>query len=128
MTSQSQAVKRTAQPASVHPAAKSDGTIELNTDEIRKMAYNISTAKRSYDDYVWVWAEQELKVGKALQTPLAMNMNKIKVDASKIVEKPKESDIKKLAIELAKRKVKVQDIHWYIAERQFIQEKATQGS
>jgi hypothetical protein len=101
-----------------------DGSIELNLDDIRKRAYSLSTLKKSYDDYVWMWAEQELKLAKALGAPLGPNAKKVVVDAGKIVAKPKDNDIKKLAADLAKKKAKVQDIHWFIAERQFIGDKA----
>lgn len=100
------------------------GTIELNKDEIRKRAYNLSMSKKSYDDYVWFWAEQEMKLGKAISAPLTADAKSVIVDAKKIVAKPKESDIRKLAVEFASKKAKVQDIQWLIAERQFICDKA----
>ncbi|HME54570.1 MAG TPA: hypothetical protein VKM55_20325 [Candidatus Lokiarchaeia archaeon] len=103
---------------------EAEGTIVINQDEVKKRAYLLSQAKKSYDDCVWLWAEQELKLGKALAVPLAPNVKKVVVDASKIIAKPKESDIKKLAAELAKKKAKIQDIHWFVAERQFIVDKA----
>ncbi|HME54563.1 MAG TPA: hypothetical protein VKM55_20290 [Candidatus Lokiarchaeia archaeon] len=124
MDAQAQVMRKATRSTSAQPAARADGSIELNLDEIRKRAYNLAVAKRSYDDYAWLWAEQELKVGKALSSPLAPNVKSLKVDPSKIVDKPKVNDIKKLASDFAKFKTKVQDIHWYIAERQFIMDKA----
>lgn len=106
------------------PEEDADGSIELNADEIRKRAYALSQVKRSYDDFVWMWAEQEARLAKALVVPFGPNVRKVVVDASRITTKPKESDIRRVAAELAKHKAKVQDIHWFIAERQFAVEKA----
>ena len=100
-----------------------DGSIDLNLDEIRKRAYTLSQAKRSYDEFVWMWAEQEARLGKALIVPFGPNVRKIVVDPEKVTTKPRDSEIRRLAADLAKRKVKVQDIHWFIAERQYVADK-----
>nr|MDO8111064.1 hypothetical protein [Candidatus Sigynarchaeota archaeon] len=92
----------------------------MKTDEIRKKAFDLAMARRSYDDYIWMWAEAELRLRNAYGTSLAPNAKNIDIDTSKIVDAPSAEDIKKLASELASKKVKVQDVHWFIAERQYI--------
>ena len=98
--------------------------IDLNKDEIKKRAFGLAMMRRSYDDYIWFWAEVELRLAQAYQTDMKSNNGSVKIDKSKIVEKPGESEVRRLATELAAKRVKVQDIHWFIAERQYILDAA----
>ncbi len=107
----------------VVPSMRSGAKIEVSLarDVIAKMAYEIASKRLGYDDYVWLWAELDLKVGNAIvNQPIGSNGGKAIVDSARIVSNPAASDIKKLASEYAARKTKVETIHWYIAERQFI--------
>jgi hypothetical protein len=120
------AARPTAKPAA-KPAGKAAGavvTIDLVADEIKKKAHDLSQMKKSYDDWVWLWAEADLKLKNALITPLGAGVTSVKVDIKKIVEKPVEEEIRKLAKEYHAKRMKVQDIHWFIAERNFIMAKA----
>ncbi|HME52512.1 MAG TPA: hypothetical protein VKM55_09865 [Candidatus Lokiarchaeia archaeon] len=112
---------KTAKPAPVAAASSGSGTtVELKKVEIQKKAYEISQAKKSYNDYVWLWAEADVKLGQSCQPDLKTNPASVKVDVKKIVAKPAEADVKKLAGDYFKKGAKVQDIHWFIAERQYI--------
>jgi len=114
-------------PAPAAAPAKESGsgmTVELKKVEIQKKAYEVSQAKKSYNDYVWLWAELDMKLGQACQPDLKTNPASVKVDAKKIVAKPADADVKKLAGEYFKKGAKVQDIHWFIAERQYILDAA----
>jgi len=119
MTSRQQTVKMYSRPTP-QPKRESKMVVEMKTDEIRKKAFDLAMARRSYDDYIWMWAEAELRLRNAYGTSLAPNAKNIDIDTSKIVDAPSAEDIKKLASELASKKVKVQDVHWFIAERQYI--------
>jgi predicted lipid-binding transport protein (Tim44 family) len=111
--------------AEAEAPVEEEGVVKINQDEIKKRAYTLSQANKKYDDYVWLWAEADLKLAKAVKKDaFAPNVKSVEIDATKIV-KPKEADIKKLAAEYAKKKAKVQEIHWFIAERQFVLDKAT---
>ncbi len=94
--------------------------VSLAKEVIEKKAYEIASKRLGYDDCVWQWAELELKVGSAIVNQPIGSAGMAIVDPSKIVSKPAASDIKKLASEYAARKTKVETIHWYIAERQYI--------
>nr|MDO8113038.1 hypothetical protein [Candidatus Sigynarchaeota archaeon] len=102
------------------PAKETVVAVELNKDLIRKKAYELSSQRRSYNDYIWLWAEAEMRLNKALQTDMKSNPSAAKIDVTKIVDKPDENDIKKLASDLCAKRLKVQDVHWFIAERQFV--------
>ena len=106
--------------AAIAPVRETSIAVDMKKDEIRKQAYELSTLKRSYNDYVWLWAESELRLANAYQTDLKSTPAVVKVDLKKVVEKPAEADIKKIASDLFGKRQKVQDIHWYIAERNYI--------
>ena len=111
--------------AEAEAPVEEEGVVKINQDEIKKKAYSLSQANKKYDDYVWLWAELDLKLAKAVKKDaFAPNVKTVEIDASKIVAKPKEADIKKLAAEYAKKKAKIQELHWFIAERQFVLDKA----
>jgi hypothetical protein len=83
--------------------------IDLEVDAIRKRAFELSTQKKSYDALV----KRDGMPGKS-----------VVVNRATIVEKPDAASTKRLAAELAAKRPKVQDVHWYIAEKQFITDAA----
>lgn len=105
---------------------KISGTITLEIDDarIRTIAYLLFEQKKNYNDYIWLLAEAELKLSKALVEPLKAGQVIVRVIPSKIIDSPAQADIKKRAESLAKEGIKVQDIHWFIAVRNFIIEEA----
>jgi hypothetical protein len=107
--------------------AKSGSTvlrIDLPVDEIKKSAYELSQMKKSYDDWVWLWTEADLKLKNALISPLGPGVTSVQVDRKKIVQKPNVEEVKKLAKDNHVKRMRVQDIHWFIAERNYILAKA----
>jgi hypothetical protein len=125
--------KSTAKPAAGQagkaPAAQAKGggsvvRIDLPAAEIKKSAYELSQMKKSYDDWVWLWTEADLKLKNALVSPLGPGATSVQVDKKKIVQKPNEEDVRKVVKENHAKRMKVQDIHWFIAERNYILAKA----
>ncbi len=102
-------------------------TVNCSPEDIRKKAFELSAEHRSYDDYIWLLAESELKVSKACLEASGKPGDAIKMDASRIVDKVDEKEIRQLAEKYAKAHPKVQDLHWYIAERQCALEGAKRG-
>ncbi len=98
--------------------------ILLERDAVEKKAYEIANKHLSYDDYVWLWAELDLKIGPSFVGSPAMNQGKLEVDPSKICKRPASVEIKDLASEYASRHERAETIHWYIAERQIIYDRA----
>ncbi len=125
----------TAKPAPVQakasapaPSAKApSGAVSIAVDNsaIEKLAFEISQLPKSYDDFVWIFAEAELRlrpayaVGNVFQTG-----GPVQLYPGKIVDKPKDDDIRKLAEQIAAQGTSVQDLHWFIAQRNFIYNKA----
>ena len=125
MTSKVRIVDRVVKPALTRNVKITD--VMLPRESIEKKAYEIASKHLSYDDYVWLWAESELKVGNAIANGSALKDGKVQVDISKIVQKPASNDIKKLASEFASKRTKPETIHWYIAERQVLLDRASLG-
>ncbi|HME54717.1 MAG TPA: hypothetical protein VKM55_21095 [Candidatus Lokiarchaeia archaeon] len=99
-------------------------TIALDEARIRTIAYLLFEQKKSYNDYIWMLAEAELKLSKALVEPLKAGQAIVRIIPSKIIVAPAQVDINKRAESLAKEGIKIQDIHWFIAIRNFIIEEA----
>nr|MDO8112884.1 hypothetical protein [Candidatus Sigynarchaeota archaeon] len=102
------------------------GEIEVDIDEgkIRTGAYLLSQLKKTYNDYVWMLAEADLKLSKVFPegtNPLKGPTPKsIRLNPSKIIAEPLQGDIKKLAESIAKQGIKIQDLHWFIAIRNYL--------
>jgi hypothetical protein len=117
-------------PAETRPVKAVAGDIEITIDEgkVREGAYLLSQQKKSYNDYVWLLAEADLKIAKAFPegtSPLAgPTPRTVKISLSKIIDAPPQPDIKQAAEALAKKGPKIQDLHWFIAIRNFIYQEA----
>ncbi len=116
-------------PTETRPVKAVAGDIEVTIDEgkIREGAYLLSQQKKSYNDYVWMLAEADLKLAKAFPgaNPITGVLPKtLKVIPSKIVDAPDQSEIKKAAEIQSKKGAKLQDLHWFIAARNFIIQEA----
>jgi hypothetical protein len=98
--------------------------IDLDADAIRKRAFELSTQKKSYDDLIWLLAESDLRLRDAYVKRVGVTGKSVVVNKATIVEKPDPASIKRLAAELAAKRPKVQDVHWGIAENQFINDAA----
>ena len=98
--------------------------IDLNSGDISRKAFELNNEHRSYDDYIWMLAESETKLSKAILTDMKSHSRTISVNASQIVDKPIEKDVRTRAAEIASARPKVQDLHWLIAERQYILDTA----
>src|SRR5271157_2723678 len=59
--------KPMAKPAA-KPAAQAK-VVKMDENAIREMAYDFSQQPKSYDDFVWLLAENELRLIKAYTTP-----------------------------------------------------------
>jgi hypothetical protein len=108
------------------PQQQPSGAVAIELDEarIRTIAYLLFEQKKSYSDYIWLLAEAELKLIKALVEPLKAGQAIVRIIPSKIIDAPAQADIKKRAESLAKEGIKIQDIHWFIAIRYFVLEEA----
>ncbi len=105
----------------------SEVIVKCSPDDVRKKAFELSAEHKSYDDYIWLLAESELKFSKACVESGVKPGDAIKMDAGRIADKVDEKEIRQLAEKYAKAHPKVQDLHWYIAERQCALEGAKRG-
>ncbi|MEX2682846.1 MAG: hypothetical protein Q6373_014745 [Candidatus Sigynarchaeota archaeon] len=110
-------------PPDANQKSQSIVTIDLDEEEIRKRAETIASWKNSYDVYMWLLAEMELRLAQAFITKLDESGRHVKIDTSKIVEHPAENDIRQRAKALSALWLRLQDVHWFLAERQVIYEK-----
>ena len=97
-------------------------TITLNRDLIQKRAYELSQLRRKYEDYVYIFTEADLKLAKGIIQGFGPNVQAIKVDKSKIPSKLDEKSVKDVAKLNFDKKIKLEDLQWYIAERLYVLE------
>ncbi|MBN2153795.1 MAG: hypothetical protein JW839_20220 [Candidatus Lokiarchaeota archaeon] len=99
--------------------------VEVNLDEaeIKQRAEAIASWNNSYDVYIWLLAEMEMRLAQAFITRLDATGHHVKIDTSKIVDRPDEAEISQRAKALAALWLRLQDVHWFLAERQVIYDK-----
>jgi hypothetical protein len=103
-------------------------SIQVEEEKIREIAFNLSQEQKSLDDLVWLFAEAELRlrpayvIGKLYKD--GDEAKNVEIEPSLIVETPLEDDIRVLAEELSKNQPKLEELHWYIAERKYIYDAA----
>ncbi len=94
--------------------------IELDKNEIRNRAARIAAWNNRYDTYIWLTAEAELRIAKALVSKLDKKSTHGQVDLSKVVDNPPINEIKQFASILCGFRPMIQDVHWFLAERRYI--------
>ncbi len=92
-------------------------TVKCGIEDVRKRAFEMSAQGKSYDDYIWLLAESEARFSKACLEAGKNAGDGFKIDPELVVDKVDEKEIRQLAEKYAKAHPKVQDLHWYIAER-----------
>ena len=99
-------------------------TIFIDEEKVREMASQLSQESKSWDDFVWLFAEAELRLLAAYaggaRFQQGADTRAVDVDPVLLVDKPAEDDIRKLAEEIARSHPSLQDLHWYLAERRYI--------
>ncbi|HMF30897.1 MAG TPA: hypothetical protein VKK79_05765 [Candidatus Lokiarchaeia archaeon] len=106
-------------------------SVQVDEEKIKEMAYELSQEQKSWDDFVWLFAEAELRLkpayilGKLYKD--GDESRTVDIDADAIVDQPSEDDIRQLAEEISKQGPSVQDLHWFIAERKFIYDQVKGG-
>jgi hypothetical protein len=105
-------------------STKNSILIKMDENKVREMAYDLSQQPKSYDDFVWLLAEQELKLKNAFNSPinpLTDNFPEmISIDPKKIIDIPNADETKALAELIAKQGPSVEKLHWFLAERVYI--------
>jgi len=99
--------------------------VKLNEDQIREIAQKISEDQKSYDDWIWLLAESECRLGPACTSPtnnyrMGGLPSAVEIYPSKIVAQPAEEDIRQLAWDISQVRPSVEDIHWFMAQRQLV--------
>ena len=104
-------------------------SIQIDEQKIREMAYDISQEEqKSYDDYVWFFAEADLRIRPALAIGKLYKdgdeSHVVRINPSRMLDQPTEDDIRTTAEEISKQGFSVPDLHWFTAERRFIYDAA----
>ena len=102
-------------------------SIKLDEEKVRLMAYEYSLQPKSWNDFVWLFAEAELRLKNAYQSGSTLNNalpKEVKVTVSKIVDFPTQDEVKKMAEIISAQGPTIQDLHWYVAERTYIYNQA----
>ncbi len=111
-------------------------TIQINEDQVRAMAYEISLQPKTWDELIWFFAQSELRLtpayaiddckstGTEMCASFLYTKKSIKIYPGKVVDRPGENDIRILAEQVARQGPRLQELHWYIAERNYIYDVA----
>ena len=111
-----------AKPAPV--AGKDVLKIDIDRQAIKKKAEEIAAWKNSYDVSIWLFAEAECKLADAYVTVLDGTTPTVMISKSKITEKPAREAIESLAKAIYSKRPKVEELNWFLAERDYIYDKA----
>ncbi|HMF31524.1 MAG TPA: hypothetical protein VKK79_08925 [Candidatus Lokiarchaeia archaeon] len=102
--------------------------ISVDEDRVRELAESLSKEQKSWDDWVWLFAEAELRLRPACEVGVFYSewgdTRQIEVNPDLLVAQPPERDIRELAGEISKLRPWFQDLHWFIAERRIIYDSA----
>ncbi len=102
--------------------------IRLGDETIRDLAHALSQEHKTWDELVWLFAEGELRILSALVVghlkPEGGEVREVEVDPTLLVDQPPEEDIRVLATEIAKMGPTLSNLHWFVAERRYIFNRA----
>ncbi len=98
-------------------------TFSLSNEEIKQKAEEIASWHNSYDVYIWLWAEVEVKLATAYKIDVTEHGIEVKVDPTRVMLEPPERKIMELATQMSAGRPKLQDVHWFSAESQLILER-----
>ncbi len=101
-------------------------TVKLNEEKVQEIAYLLAQEGKTWDEYTWILADNELKLGSACANPKPDYRcgglpTVVKIVPSRILQMPKEDDVRQLAYEISQRGPSLQDLHWFIAQRKFVE-------
>ena len=94
--------------------------VKLNHDIVAKKAFELAQLKKNYNDYVWMFAEADLQLSKGMVSGFGPNKFVVEVDKSKIPKKIDEKLTKEAAKMIFNKKIKLEDLQWFIAERKVV--------
>ncbi len=102
--------------------------IKVDEEVIRDMARTLAKESRPWDELVWLFAEWELRLSPALVDGMlyaqGVEERLVDIDPALIVDHPPEAAVRELADEISHLGPSFQDLHWYIAERRYVHERA----
>ena len=103
-------------------------SIPIDAEKVQELAFKLSQSGKSHDDFVWLYAEAELRLQPAYVTGAIYKDGDegkiVEINRFSIDDQPSEDEIRTLAQEIAMQKLSDQKLHWYIAERNYIFEQA----
>ncbi len=106
--------------------------IQVNEETIRDMARTLAKESRPWDELVWLFAEWELRLRPALVDGMIYKQGEeerlVDIDPALIVDHPPEGSIRELAEEISHLGPSFEDLHWFIAERRYIYDRAKTAS
>jgi hypothetical protein len=106
--------------------------VKINEEKVQELAYLFAQEGKTWEECTWILAEYELKLGAACSNPKHEYRwgglpNTIKISPSRVLQTPKEEDIRQLAYEISQRGPSLQDLHWFIAQRKYVSDTISKG-
>jgi len=98
--------------------------IPIKQEIIQQKAFEISKKGLSWDQLNWILGEDELKIANAIEGENKVLSGAlpptISINPTKIVQKPKVEDVKKMAEMISQRHMPLPQLHWELAIREHI--------
>ncbi|OLS15837.1 MAG: hypothetical protein RBG13Loki_0531 [Promethearchaeota archaeon CR_4] len=106
--------------------------VRLNKEKAQEIAYMLAQEGKTWDECTWMFAEYELKLAVACSNPKHEYKwgglpKSVKIYPSRILQSPREEDVRQLAYEISQRGSSIQDLHWFIAQRRYVSDFVTHG-
>ncbi len=102
--------------------------VQVDEEIIRNMARTLSQESRPWDELVWLFAEWEIRLRPALVDGMlyaqGVEERLVDIDPALIIDHPPEKSIRELAEEISHLEPSFEDLHWFIAERRYVYERA----
>lgn len=98
--------------------------LSLKPEIIQQKAFEISQKGLSWNDLNWMIGEDELKISNAIEGDKKVLMgplpSSLSINPTKIVQKPNNDEIKRMAENISQRHMALPQLHWELAIREHI--------
>ena len=103
------------------------GIIEvvLDLEHLKPLVQEIAQKTTNWDELNWLLAEAELRLFPAYAfhptAPIIGSLPlRIQLFPARVVQQPREEQIRSLAWDISQRHLSIQDLHYFIAQRKYI--------
>ncbi len=106
--------------------------VALDPEKVGLLANKIAQTITDWDELNWLFAESELRLFPAYasrpKTPIVGSLPpRVQIIPAKVISQPKEDMVRPLAWDISQQHLSTQDLHSFIAQRNYIYEVVQAG-